>query len=317
MKTLKFVLTSAFVLLFGTVMAQDVTTKYNEAATLIGQQKYAEAIPALEAVMKSAATASDEELELVTATKKLLPDLYYRVGMGSASQRNLDDAVVYLTKSYDLAELYGEEALQLRVVRPLSQVYQMLGGNAFNSKDYAKAIEIFSQAYAKFPTEADLALLLAKSYAESGDIAKASEVYQSIIALEERHSRFAPPAAKAKEELTQYLLVNASEAAVEKDLDKVVEVTDRILAYDPANATAHLLRIQTATNVKDYDKVIAFADSAIEAQTEAETKANLHFFVGSAFENRGNKPRAIEHYRRVTAGPNAAEARRQAAALAQ
>lgn len=317
MKTLKFILSGAFIMLFGAAMAQDLTTKYTEAAALYTQQKFAEAIPAFEEVMKLSASATDDEMELVAQAKKLLPDLYFRVGGMSAQQGNFDDALVYMTKAYELSELYGNEAMMLRVTPMLSRVYQALGASAFNSKDYPKAIEVFSQAYKKFPTEADPALLLAKSYAESGDLAKATEVYNSVIALESRHSRYATPAATAKKELAGYMLVEASAAAADKDLARVIEATDAVLSSDPANAAAHLLRVQTATNLKDFDKVIEFANAAAEAQTDADKKSDVYFYLASAYENKGNKPLAIENYRKVTTGTNAADAKKQATALAQ
>lgn len=315
MKTLKFILTSALVMFFGTVMAQDITAKYNEAAALIGQQKYAEAIPALEEVMKNAAKATDDQLELVAFSKKTLPDLYYRAGRNFATQQNFDEAIVYFSKGYDLAELYGDEPSQLRIAPMLSRVYQAKGGAAFNAKDYNKAIEVFSQAYDKFPTETELALLLAKSYAESGNFEKAVEIYQNVIELEGKHSRYVQPAATAKSELTTYMLVEASDAGSKEDMDRLVRATDIIFRHDPRNPKAHLMRVQIANNLKKYDAVIEYGDAAAEAQEEPENKSNVYFFIGSAHENKGNKPRAVEYYRKVTQGPNAARARQQASSL--
>lgn len=303
----------------GVAMAQpaEVTAKFNEAATMLGAGKVVEAIPVLEGVIKSGLAAGPEALDIVKQAQKLLPQCYYRKGGAAASAGNLDQALVDLTQAADMAELYGVPTVQSSALGMLAKVYMVDGGNAFNAKDYKKAIEVFSKATVKFPTNTEMALLLAKSYAESGDMPKATESYMNVIALEKTHSKYAEPAAKAKSELSTYMLIDASTAAKDNNLEGVVAATDAILSFDATNAIAHMLRLQTATNVKNFDAVIEYGDAAIAAQPAGVEKSNASFLVGAAYQNKENKAKAIELYKNVTEGPNAAIAKTQITALSK
>lgn len=191
------------------------------------------------------------------------------------------------------------------------------GGDAFNSEDWATAISVFSKGYAANANDTAIGLLLAKSYAESGDMESATEVYTSIMALEARNSRFAPDAEKARTELSTYLLIQAQEAAAANDFDGVIEKTGAILEFDEANAAATMMRIQTATNLSNFDAVIEYGDQAIETQADDESKSNAYFLVGAAYQNKENTAKAIEMYRQVTAGANVDTAKAQITALSK
>ena len=293
---------------------EDVAQKYNAAAELYNAKNYAQAVTALEEVVKMGLEVPDAS-QTVQDAQKLIPDAYFRKGLGEASGKKFEEALASFAKAEELAGLYGVTAVKNNAANMAGRVYMILGGTAFNGKDYPKAIEIFSQGYAKDPNNTDMALLLAKSYAESGDLTKAIEVYQNIIGLESTHSKYANPAAQAKEELTTYLLIEASTAAQANDLDAVKVATDAILAYDATNAAANMVRLQAATNAKNWDAVIEFGEAAAEAQTTPEEVSNAYFLLGAAYQNKDNKAKAVEMYRKVTAGPNVASAKQQIGVL--
>ena len=315
----KLALISAM-LISGVAMAQtpaDVNNKFNEAATLLNAKKTVEAIPVLEAVISEGLEAGPDVLETVQQAQKLLPNCYLQKGAKSAQSGNFDQALTDFGKAAELAELYGVSSVENTANGMITKVYMIDGGKAFNSGDYAKAIEVFSKAFEKYPNNTEMALLLAESYAKSGDMAKATDTYKSIIALGDKHSKYAEAAAKAKADFTTYLLQDASNAAQNNNLEEVVKMTDEILAVDSVNSAANLLRLQTATNVKDFDSVIKFGEAAADAQTTDETKSDAYFLLGAAYQNKDNKAKAIEMYKKVTAGNNAATAKAQIAALSK
>lgn len=315
----KIALLSAL-LVSGMAVAQtpaDVTAKYTEAAQLYNQKKFAEAIPVLEEAIKLGLDAGPDALETLQNAQKLLPQLYFNNGLKNASMKNFTEAAANLAKAGELGELYGNTSIKNNAATMLGKVYMADGGTAFNNKDYAKAIEVFSKGFAQLPNNTEIGLLLAKSYAESGDMAKASETYKSIIALENTHSKYAEAAAEAKDELATYLLIGATTAAQANNLDEVVTATDAILEFDPTNAAANLLRLQTANNAKNYDAVIGFGEAAAEAQKTDDDKSTAYFFLGAAYQNKDDKAKAIEMYQKVTSGDYATEAKNQIAALSK
>ncbi len=126
-----------------------------------------------------------------------------------------------------------------------------------------------------------------------------------------------PPGARAKaeelfgrmEELGLAILVKASEAANASNADEAIALTTRLLEIDPTNAQAQLLRMQTINNQKNYAQVIEFGEAAAEAQTDEAQKSEVYFMLGKAYENQSNTGKAIEAFRKVTAGDFAAQAR--------
>lgn len=321
MKRFKVILVTLAAIMFaGTVAAQttaaDIATKYNEAADMVNAKKYAEAITALQSVIDKGLDIP-EALENVEAAQKLLPTCYYMNGMSFAQAGKLEDAATQLTKAVETAELYGNMDISTKAKPRLSQVYGVLAGQAFNNKDYAKAISIYSEAFEANNKDTKTALNLAMAYCENNELDKGLDVYSKIIELGPTHSKYAEDAATAKEKAAYYIMLKAAEAAQAKENDKVFELCDKALTFDPANPEANMMRVQTATNMKDYAKVISYGEAPAEAQTTPELKSDAYFLLGAAYQNTENKAKAIETYRKVVAGANVANAKAQITALSK
>ncbi|MFI3265810.1 MAG: hypothetical protein R3Y15_01500 [Rikenellaceae bacterium] len=297
--------------------AAEVTTKYNDAGALLQQKNYAGAIAALEEVVDMGVAVGGDALTTVESAQKLLPQCYYSAAMQSAGQKNFDAALEGFTTAAELGELYGAVDIMSRATAMISKVYMAQGGDAFNAKDWATSIDVFGKGYAANPQDTQLGLLLAKSYAENGQMDEATQTYQSIIALEARNSRFKPAADQAKSEISTYLLLMAQEAATANEVDSVYSITANIIELDPTNAAAHMMRVQTATNAKDFDSVIEFGEAAADAQVDEEGKSNAYFLLGAAYQNKENKAKAIETYKLVTSGTNVDTAKAQITALSK
>jgi tetratricopeptide (TPR) repeat protein len=304
----------------GTAAAQsteaDVANKYNEAADLVNAKDYAGALKALDQAVKIGLEIP-EAAATVQEAQKLIPMCHYQLGMAAAQAKSWDTAVTEFTTAAETAELYGNIDINTRAKARLSTVYGVMAADAFNNKDYAKAIEIFSRAYATNNRDTASGLNLAMAYAENGDLENGLKVYSEIAALADVNSKYAEAAATAKEKAAYYLMIKAAAASQAGNNDEVYDLITKALAIDPASAEANMLGLQTATNQKDYDKVISFGQAAVDAQTDPELKASACFLLGAAYQNKENKAKAIEMYRQVTAGPNVATAKAQIAALSK
>ena len=310
----------AAALVSGPLAAQtvdEVNTKFNEAAELINAKKLPDAIPALEQTIELGLKVGEEALPTVQQAQKLLPNCYYYKGGITARSGDMEGALAALTKASELGELYGDMKTVNNAKNLISQVYRALGADAFNNKEYAKAAEIFSKGFEANPTDTELGLNLAKSYAEMGDKAKAYEVYGQIIALEGRHSKYAEPAQQAKEEMATYVLLDAQEAAKNNNLDEVVALTQQVFDVDSTNAAAAMFRLQTATNLKKYSDAVKFGEFAVTVQTDPALKSDAYFLLGAAYQNLENKDKAIAAYKNVLAGDNVATAKAQIDALSK
>ena len=284
---------------------EEVNEKFNEGGAALQAKDYAKAGALFLEVVQQGAVVGADAAGTVQNAKQYAVQSFFRQGQTLAAANDLDNAIPALTKASELGELYGVANVGRQATQMLGQVYFAMGANAYNTEDYPKAIEIFGQGYAADPTNTDMALNLARSYNKQGDLAKAVEVYDAVIALEDRHSRYVEPAKEARAEKATAVLVKASEAAAANNLEEVVALTDLI----PEDPTGALMRLQVANNNKDYRSVIQYGEAAAALQTEDDKKSDAYFLLGAAYQNQDNKAKAIESFRKVTAGANAAQAR--------
>lgn len=309
---MKFVLSfiAATVLVFN-LSAQtmsEVTEKFNAAGTAMQAKDLEKAAKLFDEVIDDGSTV-EEAGELVLQAQRYLPQVLIMWGGSLAAQQNFDKSIEVLTEARDRSELYGNAQMMLRATQTIGKIYLASGADAYNNERYEEAVGVFSKGFEADPTNTDMALNLARSYDKLGDLENAVEVYASIIALESRHSRYAEPAAIAKKELGEAVVYKAGQAAEAKDYDEAIRLCELALEKDPENAMASMMRLQSANNKKDYKAVIEYGPSAAEAQTDDELKSTAYFLLGAAYQNTENKAKAIESFRKVSTGANAAQAR--------
>lgn len=290
----------------------DVITKYNDAAAQIGNKDFDGALTNLKAAVDMGTSIEGAE-ETVTNAQKLIPTCYFQSALSLIRQQKLDESLAQLSKAVETGELYGDTKTVRNANTVIAKVYTMKGANAFNNKDYATAASIFANGYAANPNDTKLALNLAMSYCEMGDLQKGGEVYSQILSLS--HSKYAEDVAKAQTDYTNYLLAAAAQDATTGKYDEALGYTQKIIEMDSVSAAAHKLRIQLYNSKKDYAKVAQYAADAAEVQATPEEKSELYYMQGAALSNMEKYPEAIEAYKKVTAGSNVANAASQIKAL--
>lgn len=314
MKKIKFLLAAAALFAATGLSAQtvsEVNTKYNEAAALIQAKDFGAAIPVLEQTIEMGLNAGADASATVQQAQKLLPTCYFQYGLSLCMQNRFDEALTVLDSAVQYAELFQDVKVLGNSRKLISQTYTVMGADAFNNQQWDKAIEIFSKGYEANPTDTDLALYLAESYAASGDYENGMKIYRDIVELESRHSRYKEPADAAREKIVYYQTIRASEAVEAGNIEEAYTILGDILSVDPDNAAASLMRIQVATNNKDWARVIEWGDAAAEAQTNTADRSDIYYMLGAAYQNSENKDAAVATYRKVTEGDNVANAKAQ------
>ena len=298
--------------------AQDVNAvidKYNQAAEVLQAKDYEKALSLLNEVVAEGLEAGPDAAEVVSNAQKLMPACYFRIGLVKAKDLKWDEAIDSFTKASEMGELYGDITSMRNANTMIARAYTAMGADAFNDKDYAKAAEIFAKGYEANPNDTALALNLAMSYCEMGDTEQGFKIYNRIMSLPADKYKDAIDEAKTK--IGYYQSIEVSKAIEAQDYDKAFEMMDAILAENAANPVISMMYIQTATNQKQWDKVIAKGEAAAAAQSSDELRSDAYFLLGAAYQNKENKAKAIENYRKVTAGGNVATAKAQIAALSK
>lgn len=297
--------------------AQDATTDvnklWNEAVPLLNAKNYAEALPILEKTLEAAYDA--DVIEMVEKVQKYIPTCYFQIGLADMKVRNTDSALANFTKADELAKLYNNAKVSRDAKSAIAKLYKMLGAKSFNSKDYAAAVEVFAKGYEANPQDTELALYLAMSYCELKDFENGVRVYTDIIALENRHSRFAEPAAKAKEELSNYLLVKAQDEFTANDKEAAYATLETLIGADPMNAANQMYRLQKAAELQDWDNVIAWSELALAIMATPEQQSEVYYLVAVSYDSKNENQLAVDNYRLVSAGDKLQPATARAAEL--
>ena len=314
MKKIKFLLAAAAIFAATGLSAQtvsEVNTKFNEAAALIQAKDFGAAIPVLEQTIEMGLNAGPDASATVQQAQKLLPTCYFQYGLSLCKESRFDEALTVLDSAMQYAELFQDVKVLGNSRKLISQTYTVMGADAFNNQQWDKAIEIFSKGYEANPTDTDLALFLAESYAASGDYENGMKIYKDIVELESRHSRYKEPADAAREKMAYYQMLRAAEADEAGNADEVYEILGEVLAIDPTNPAASLMRIQVATNNQDWAHVIEWGEAAAAAQPDPADMSDIYFMLGAAYQNSENKDAAVATYRKVTEGSHVADAKAQ------
>ena len=291
--------------------AQDVTTLYNEAGSAFNAKDFAGAAAKFEQVIDLGIDNEEVAAQVATA-KSTLPKCYYYLGGAAIKTKNYDEALKNFSKSAELAELYGDMSQAAKSNGWVAKIYQMQGGEAFNSKDYVTAAGIFEKGYKADPDNTAMALNLAMSYCEMGEYEKGMDIYEAIAA--KTHPKYAEDVAKAKEMMALYTNNKVAEMQKAGDFDGIIALADVQLEKNPTSALFQNVRLQAYANKKDYNKVIELAQAAADAQTEEEDRSLMYYLLGAAYNAKEMKTQAIDAFQKVTAGAAAENAK---AALAE
>ncbi len=319
---MKKVLFSALALFAAmTVSAQDITTLYNEAAAAYGAKNYTLAAEKFEQVI-DLGIDDESAASMVATAKSTMPKCYYMLGGAAVRTQNMDEALGNFKRSAELAELYGDASQQAKANNWVAKIYNIKGGDAFNSKDFATAASIFQMGYDADPNNTGMALNLAMSYCElfmaSGEIAqyeKGMAIYEAVAA--KQNPKFAEDAAKAKEMIALYTNNMVAKLQANKDYDGIIAATNAMIEANPQNALAHAARLQAYSSKNDLSKVIELGEAAAAAQVEDADRSQMYFLLGAAYNAREMKDQALAAFGKVTAGANVDSAKAAIAELSK
>ncbi|MFI3302331.1 MAG: tetratricopeptide repeat protein [Rikenellaceae bacterium] len=294
--------------------SEEVRTKYNEAVEAFGAKNFAKAADAFLIVIDKGIDDA-EAATLVATAKGNLPACYYQVGLANAKTKNYDAAIENLMKSANYAELYDDVAAISKAKNVAGKIYQAQGGIPFNEKKYAEAAPIFEKGIELNPRNTKMTNWLGVCYCEMGDLDKGMAIFAKVIEMGTTNPRYKADADEASSNVALYINNKVAELQASKDYDGVISMADGLLETNPANETAAFVRLQAYMDKKDYNKVIELGESTAAVQTTDETKSNVYFVLGAAYNAKELKPQAITALKKVTAGANVAAAQATVAEL--
>ena len=317
----KFVLMVVALMGLSFAQAQSVVDNYNAATKAVEAKDYAKAAQLFESVINDGSEEEDATIAgCVKNAQNNLPVVYTRLGSAAAGaatkatdpkvkDAKFAEAIAHLEKAVAKAKSYRNTKAATAANNMIGKVYQVQGGTYFNAGDFAKAIEIFAKGYSADKKNTALAMMLAESYFKSDKYTEGVKVCSEVAALPS--PKYDAAIAEAKAKMGQYTNNKIAELQKANDFDGVIALAETITD----KALAQKVLVQAYFLKKDYAKVIEIGEAAAALQTDDESKSAVYFNLGSAYNAKEMRDKAIEALKKVTAEPYATPAKAAVAGL--
>ena len=296
-----------------TLFAQtDVVATFQQGVANAKAQNYNEAIAQFQEIIDASWDIEEPDVnqqKAIQGSKKFIVTCYNKMGVAAINAKNYDEAAANFSEAANLAELYEDVAAMNKNRALVGQVYQVQGADAFNSEDYATAIEVFSKGYAADPRNTDMALNLAESYFKSDMYQEGMKICTKIAGM--NADKFAEAIAAAQEKMHMYTNNEVAKLQMANDYDGIIVMAEQL----DDKAMAAKITLQAYYGKKDFNKMIELSESALAAQTTDEGRSDIYYLLGVAYNEKEQFDEAIAAMKSVTAGANVANAQAVIAAL--
>lgn len=296
-----------------TLFAQtDVVATFQQGVANAKAQNYNEAIAQFQEIIDASWDIEEPDVnqqKAIQGSKKFIVTCYNKMGVAAINAKNYDEAAANFSEAANLAELYEDVAAMNKNRALVGQVYQVQGADAFNSEDYATAIEVFSKGYAADPRNTDMALNLAESYFKSDMYQEGMKICTKIAGM--NADKFAEAIAAAQEKMHMYTNNEVAKLQMANDYDGIIVMAEQL----DDKAMAAKITLQAYYGKKDFGKMIELSESALAAQTTDEGRSDIYYLLGVAYNEKEQFDEAIAAMKSVTAGANVANAQAVIAAL--
>lgn len=307
-----FLSAAAFLFSVSLFAQSEIVNTFNEAVTAAKAKNYTEAVELFNKVIDEGIDSEDATVQgLVAKSKNFVPVCYQSMGTAAAAAANYEEALANLQQAADMAELYDNARALAKAKQTIANVYQAQGADAFNSGDYATAIEVFSKGYEANPRNTDMALNLAESYFKSDRYQEGMSICTDIEKLPE--AKFAEAIAEARAKMNLYTNNEVAKLQMANDYDGIIAMAEQL----DNEALGKKIALQAYLGKKDYNKVIELAEEAAAVQTTEEDKSDVYYLLGMAYNSKNNPEKTIEVMKKVTAGDKVAIAQKAIADLSQ
>ena len=296
-----------------TLFAQtDVVATFQQGVANAKAQNYNEAIAQFQEIIDASWDIEEPDAnqqKAIVGSKKFIVTCYNKMGVAAVNAKNYEEAVANFSEAANLAELYEDVAAMNKNRALVGQVYQVQGADAFNSEDYATAIEVFSKGYAADPRNTEMALNLAESYFKSNMYQEGMKICTKIAGM--NADKFAEAIAAAQEKMHMYTNNEVAKLQMANDYDGIIVMAEQL----DDKAMAAKITLQAYYGKKDFNKMIELSESALAAQATDEGRSDIYYLLGVAYNEKEQFDQAVAAMKNVTAGANVVNAQAVIAAL--
>ncbi len=303
----------AGLLFFGlNVSAQSVSDAgnlYNQGTQQFKNKNFGQAVKLYEQALQTCKDVGPDAFSLQSQVQTQLGKAYFWNGISFYQKRQYDDAIAQLKKAINMTGLSGDAKFKALSVDYTARVYASKGNSLLMQKKYADAAAQYDAALKVYPKSINAyygKCLLAK---EQGNLDELSANVQKVGTLVNTNSRGSQLYGQARQmAFAAYLNAGAKDLQKNKYADALTKF-DKANGFYSGSATLYYYVALANVKLKKWDAAISNGQKALGM--ERNSKSDIYFTLGQAYEGKGMKDSACNEYKNVKTGPNVAAAKYQ------
>lgn len=296
----------------GIVTAQttltDVINEFNSAVEFLNNQEYEKALELFNQTLAMADEVGDEASDMKAKSEDQIPATYYRQATVFMKRKQYDNAIPYLEKTVEFANLYGNnDELKDKSLGYLPPLYTREGNRELKNKNYDGAISYFDKALEMKPD-------LYQAYQGEGLVYMEKNDVDNMLAAFNK----AKDGAQAKGDTKTIDEINGAIDGYfnkiimeememvdpeENDYTYVIEACEKALAADDKNPMAYYHLALINNKKVEYDSAIENAEKALKYEKDPVWISAINFELGQAYQNTAEYDKACEVLKKVTEEP--------------
>ena len=299
-----FTFFAAVVMAAGIASAQDinsVTETYNNGAMELEMGNKEAALGYFQAALTAAEELGEEGMQIAENCKNTIPVLMGSIAKDLIKAEQFDAALEQLNKTIEACNTLGTASAE-EYKSLINQTLMAKGNELINNKDFAGAIEIYSQIMAEDPTNAMASLRLGMAYGATGNTEAAEAAY--LVAAENGQEK------NAYKQLSNLLVKQAAAVLKTKKYAEAIELAVKSNEY-LENATAMKVAGTAASALQKNEEAIQYLEKYLELSPNAKDAAQMKYTIAATAQVMGDKEKAKTYYQQILTdpkfGPTAAE----------
>lgn len=281
----------------GIASAQDinsVTETYNNGVMELEMGNKEAALGYFQAALSAAEALGEEGMQIADNCKNTIPVLMSSIAKDLIKAEQFDAAIEQLNKTIEACNLYGNTAEADECRTLIKQTLMAKGNSLINSKDFAGAIEVYSQLLAADPTNAMASLRLGMAYGATGNTEAAEAAY--LVAAENGQQK------SAYKQLSKLFAKKAAAVLKTKNYAEAIELALKSNGY-LENADALKIAGTAASALQKNEEAIQYLERYLELSPNAKDAAQMKYTIAATAQTLGDKEKAKAFYQQILTDP--------------
>lgn len=290
-----------------------VIAKFNEGAALVNSGDFKNAISDFEEVITLAEKVGAEGNDLKSKAQTQIPVLNYQVANSFIKMKKYDEAIPYLEKTIESADLYNNNSdSKAKALKYLPALLTSVGSQKFKDDDLPGALSSFDEALKYDPSYAKAFLGKGLVYADQSKLKEMTENFNKAIEIAKAAGDIKTVETAQKRFGAYYIKMgnlDLSEVdAEDPDYSAAIASFEKAISFDPAAADAYYMLAVIYNKENEYDKALENCNKALISETDATKIAAINLEVGNALFGNADYKGACEALNKALVGPIAEKA---------